>query len=452
MVAWAFTILFLGYAGYLAWGRQGSHVAGVIWCAVWGLMLLLYRLVGTAYDYKAIIIMWTGVFVMLFMAGFHASAFAIGFRSKHAGDDSGARYYDFKWLRTALIGTVIIGIGAPIKFAATAGISPSRILNIVGYFDVIQDTHAQLLQGTVEQDPINKICLMVALAGSTLGGIYLGLGRPGRKAPTWLCLAPIGPFFLMMLLTTVRGFVITPLVLLFCAYVAGMTVKGVERKLFRPAPIFISVGVLMFLIAMILIMQSIRMGDYQFRAMGDTVAHMRPWVAGYMPALSVWYYKIWDHQLLWGALSFKGIVSLFGMQGEGFSTTFDQMQIGMNQTSNAMTCLRIFINDFGLAGGVTAGLIFGLIAGALSELSRKGSIVAAVFLSTVLAAVVWAPNSWFLAYGIRLLSPFIAFAYVIAFVRRASPPANERQRPVGRPRIQVRVRTPAPESTSTTAF
>lgn len=444
MVAWAFTILFLGYAAYLAWGRQGSHAGGVIWCAVWGLMLLLYRLVGTQYDYKAIIILWTCVFVMLFMVGFHASAFAIGFRTKHTIEDSAPRYYDFKWLPAALIGTAVIGVGAPIKFAATAGISPSRILNVVGYFDVIQDTHAQLLQGSVEQDPITKVCLMIALAGTTLGGLYLGLGRPGRKASPWLCLAPLGPFVLMMLLTTVRGFVITPLVLLACAYISGMTVMGLEKRLFRPGPIIIGGGVLMVLVAMILIMQSIRMGDYQFRNMGDTVAHMRPWVAGYMPALSVWYYKFWDHRLLWGALSFKGIVSLFGVQGEGFSTTFDQMQIGMNQTSNAMTCLRIFINDFGLIGGVGAGLVFGLIAGSLSELSRKGSVIAAVFLSTILAAVVWAPNSWFLAYGIRLLSPFIAAAYVIAFVRRAAPPANVQTRTSSRPRIQVRVRTPVP--------
>ena len=425
MVALAFSVFLLALAGVMAFGRYPFSAANVLFCMAWGAMLLLYRLFGFNYEYLLWVIAFTIACVSAWIAGEAGAGWL--YRREHIMERRARRSFQIRYLTTFLFATTAIGMIAPVDWVATSGMHLSEITNIGGLLDAAQDAHIALSQQRVEQSMVNKLCLMVALAGVTMAGIHIGTGqigngqtgngRPGRKTPAWLLAAPVVPYLTMMLLTTVRSMMVVPAVMFFASWIAGLALSDNDRAIFDPKRLrrLALVGAVMAVV--IVYLQGVRAGDYTFSRVGDTMVKMRLWTAGYEPALVSYMRQAWDHRLQYGASSFRVFTGLLGGDNAALAYGADQMDIGMNDKSNAMTALRFILEDWGMGGAVVFCLLWGALTGLAGEATRTGKLWLAPLYALLVAVALFSPNSWFLNYGTRCFAPVLAMLYLLAFGR-----------------------------------
>jgi len=267
----------------------------------------------------------------------------------------------------------------------------------------------------VEQSWVNKICLMVTLAGVIAAGIYIGAGRPGRRVPSWLLFAPILPYLAMMLLTTVRSMMIVPVILMFASWIAGLALTGRDRSIFRRDRVLRIVAGVIVIFTIILYFQGVRKGDYTFSRIDESVAKLRLWFAGYEPALVEYMSTVWDHRPQYGGSSFRVLTSLVGANDTALVYGADQLDIGMGDKSNAMTALRFILEDWGMKGSVIFCGIWGAVTGFVGEATRTGKLWLAPLLALLIAVAIFSPNSWFLNYGTRCFAPVVTMIYLLFF-------------------------------------
>ncbi|MEP2718494.1 O-antigen polymerase [Pseudophaeobacter sp.] len=229
---------------------------------------------------------------------------------------------------------------------------------------------------------------------------------------------------------SVRSLLLVPLVVGFFSFYVGCILNDRTHILRRKRTIFGVIALVCGFGFWVIIVQSARMGDLQFERVGATLEHMRPWFAGYVPALSVWFenfYPYTDHT--WGMSFFRAIFGPLGLvSGEGFSDRIDAVGIGNWQTSNAMTIFRIFLQDFGPLGTS----IFCILLGFFGELSyyraRRSGGVWIVFLIVVYCSVFFSINFWFFFYGARVFGMILALFVMIIITIQARRTYRRQQR------------------------
>jgi oligosaccharide repeat unit polymerase len=413
MAALGFSLLLLAFAAYLAFGRFEASAASILFCAAWGVMLLLYRLLGYNYEYLLWVIGFTAACIVAWVAGELGTAAL--YRREHVSERLAPKRFEFAFLPEFLLVTTAIGMIAPLDWAATTGLDLARIKDVGALLDAAQSAHILLSQQRVEQSPVNKICLMVALSGVIMAGIFIGTGRAGRRVPTWMLFAPTLPYLSMMLLTTIRSMMIVPVIMMFVSWVAGLALNNRDRSIFKGERLVrIGVGVIV-IFAIIAYLQGVRAGDYTFSRVDETMSRLRLWFAGYEPALVAYMSRIWDGQLQWGSSSFRVFASLFGADDTALAYGAGQLDIGMNEKSNAMTALRFILEDWGLAGAVVFCAIWGAVTGLVGEITRTGKLWIAPLLALLIAVALFSPNSWFLNYGTRCFAPVLTIGYLMFF-------------------------------------
>ncbi|AYE85109.1 O-antigen polymerase [Sulfitobacter sp. D7] len=222
---------------------------------------------------------------------------------------------------------------------------------------------------------------------------------------------------------SVRSLLLVPIVVGFFSFYVGCILNGRTHILRRKRTIFGIIALVCGFGFWVIVVQSARMGDLGFERVGATLEHMRPWFAGYVPALSVWFEDFYQYtDLTWGTSFFRAIFGPLGLvSGEGFSDRIDAVGIGNWQTSNAMTIFRIFLQDFGPFGAA----VFCILLGFLGELSyykaRRTGGVWIVFLIVVYCSVFFSINFWFFFYGARvfgMIGALLVMAVVTMQARR----------------------------------
>jgi oligosaccharide repeat unit polymerase len=426
MLALGFSILLLAFACWLAFGSRPANVATVLFCAAWGMMLFLYRVLGSDYEYLRWVIFYTIACILAWIAG----DVAVGalYRREHIEARQQTRTYEFAFRREFLIATTAIGMIAPFAWAATTGIDLAQIRNVGALLDAASDAHQMLATQRVEQDIVNKICLMIALAGVIVGGIYMGVGRPGKRIGNWLLAAPVLPYLMMMLLTTIRSLMVIPILMMFGSWIAGLALRGRDRSIFEAGRLIKIGGVVCLMLVIVLYLQGVREGDYTFSRFDKTIVRMRLWAAGYEPALVAYVTRVWDHRMEWGGSSFRVVTSLFGADDTKIVYGTGALDIGMNETSNAMTALRFILDDWGIVGSVIFCAFWGGVTGLSSEACRAGKLWVSPLLGLLISVAIFSPNSWFLNYGTRVFAPFLVVAYLTACGKTIVGPAREQRR------------------------
>jgi oligosaccharide repeat unit polymerase len=391
--------------------------------------LLLYLVFGAGYVFSLNIYVYVFSAVVIWLLGHFLFEWIYRNFNKNQGLPAGKRYsYRFNHLDKFLIFCTCAGMLAPLSFIAHAGINVSQIVDVRSLLSTAQSTHALMSENQIETDFVSKICLMLALSGIMMAGLYLGLGRPGRPLPNYILYSPITPYFVMMMLTTMRSLMVLALLVLFASFIASLALRGRDRAIFKSTLFLKVVSGVIGLFVMIVLMQAVRAGDYKFERLGDSLEHLRLWFAGYLPAFTSWSLTVWDGSHKMGASTFRLFASALGLQVDQMQYGGGMVSVGNGQVGNATTCLSFFVSDFGMKGALIFVFAWGCLNGWVSEAARRGKVILAPALSLLLATAIWAPNSWFLGYGARILSPVVITLYLYFFASTTVVDLRSRRR------------------------
>lgn len=433
MIALASGLIFMAAAIYLAYSPRHYNIALIFWLFAWGAMLSLYKLLGWDYNYNRYVVIYTDICVLAWAASNFGAEWLYTreyINEDHLRDTKLSVNPKHIFYFVAFCSAV--GMIAPLAFIASSGIDVGQITNISGLFEVAESTHTMMAENRLEQDSVNKFTLMFALAGVIMVGIYAGLGNPGRKLPTWLKIAPIIPYFAMMMLTTVRTMMIVPMVFLLASWVSGLSATGREKSLFQRRLLGrVGLGVvlaLMIIVAMQFVRASGSGGDPL-----ETLDHLRLWFAGYEAALTTWITTVYDGSKAGGSATFRVIAGLLGAEDSKLAYGSGMVWVSSTVDGNAKTALASFIEDFGIYGAIIFCALFGAATGLIGAMLRNRHLALAPIMALLIGAAIWAPNSWFLGYGARLFAPLIPLAYIAIFWKVRADNGGRRQK------VQLRV-------------
>ena len=438
------SLLVAGLLFSMLWLPLGNLSSPVkIWLVSWGSIWLANGIFGGVY----ITTVSVGVYVFIGVAVFVLGAIVGGAASPivrivDSGPPSPSWMEALKrgenFRRLANIGSLVGGtlaLEVGVRQMGGRGVLPI----ILGGRDVIFESmrvgKASLTEGDAFSVPLGVTLATLALSCSAiLIGLQLGVATPGmRRRSRVLSVTALGAYaFVMSVTTGVRSFLLVgALLLAFTWLAARVACSGGENVITGRVVSVLGGGVAVFFVWTVVV-QSARLKDVGLQYVGETLEHLRPWVAGYLPALSGWYEDIpSDHPLTGGRLLARGVLTVLGLDGgEGVDTRIGFEEISSGVYSNAMTIFRLLWTDFGVAGGALACFVFGFTAQRVyrSAINRGGAWI--VVLGCYYVAIFFSINYWFFAYGARVYGAFAALLVVHLSMRigadRQSPSRNSR--------------------------
>lgn len=314
-----------------------------------------------------------------------------------------------------LLGVVVLDVG--VKKMGNSGLFNifSGSFNDFGT-SVVQSKAALTDEGIYVTPTEVTIALLLLSCVAVLAGIELALARKDRWGfPTTVALGVGGFAFLASAGTGVRGHLLITAILFASGYLATrIFTDGLSFKLSGRTYIAGVAAIVAFLV-WVVVVQSVRRGDFSFRELEATLDYLRPWFAGYLPALSQWSIEadlqggvyqgdVPGTNVLAGLLSNLGIT-----QGEGATEIINPIAIGEGAISNAMTVFRVLLLDFGYPGTLIVCVVAGYLAQRLYLWVLAGGIWGIVPLAAVYAAALYSFDYWLFARGSRLVGVVIAF-------------------------------------------
>jgi oligosaccharide repeat unit polymerase len=318
---------------------------------------------------------------------------------------------EFPLLGKFIVISALIGMISPILFAQRLGVDFSQVTDLNQYFDTVSTANSEIRQQVVEEGFLSKICVSFNLAAAVALGIYLATQHTSRYDKILKVLLVVFPGILTTASTSVRSSTLMPIIFIVSGYIAGQVLTQRHRNLLTVRNVArVTIFVLLFSI-FVVFFQMIRLGTVGTYVIASTLNHLRPWVAGYLPAFSGWYNRSWDGSLALGLNTFHGVANAFGVEGEGISQYLTGWYIGNGQSSNAATVIRVFVADFGIVGSLIFCFAWGAASAWLSRSTARLSNVALPLLAVNIATIIWSPDGWLLGYGSRLLSIFVLLAY-----------------------------------------
>lgn len=420
-----FSILFaaalFGYALVQILSTRGARfqVDVVLWCLSWGGLFALNGILGWPYIQSELTNTLVFVYVLCFIFGhtvkFKKELSAIPIAPQQALNQARSTLKLPGIVLIVLIASVI-GLAAPYEMLKSGGFGVDNLVGGGSYGDVISTINGDYRTGLIEQTMIGKFAFAAPQAAMILVGIMAVIGGYKAGKRYFLVALAAAPLILFTAVSTIRSPTFMALLLLVTGTIAGRTMLGREKSLFKLRNFLIALVTCFALVLMMFFFQSMRLGDYSFQQTAKTIEHMRIWFAGYLPAFNGWVWKSWNGRLNYGASCFRFLPAVMTGQTSYLDTFQSNVYIGNQTYGNASTMLRVVVNDWGLIGCGVFLFIWGAISRFLLTITRRGSIVGGILFTCNLAAIVWSPNQWYFLYGSRVLAPAIAISYLL--VRR----------------------------------
>lgn len=388
---------------YLARNRTASPL--ILWLCVWSVAFLFLASLGDAFYYPRAV----EHTIFAYVATFSITCALAGGLSKTKRSQN--RITGSASLLYFIFATQMCGILSFAFLASSLGFRASTITNLVEFTGAAQRNQVAIYNNwSLTEDGIpliTKIFNAIFQSGFIIYFFYRGAGwRPSGYA----ALYPIIAFLTALsfsAITTVRIFFLVPAILSVASFLAGAAYNAREQELFRPRYVIAAISILFSLLFLTILFQTVRLGDRTY-GLEYTLNHMRPWVAGYIPAFGLWLSEP-SQSNTFGQLFLRGILAPMGLaQGEGLTERLELISLGNGQTTNASTLFRVVVGDWGKLGAVLFTALLGVISGICYRATKNGSPLGATFLVGVIAAILWSPNYWFFGYGSRVLAISLA--------------------------------------------
>ncbi|MCY1707576.1 O-antigen polymerase [Pannonibacter sp. SL95] len=401
---------------------RGPHIFSPLrlWLATWSIAFTVNALLGWSYYYSTEITGFVFASIIMFSLG------ACTFKSLTPSRSLAVRKPQTEIadvLAERKVGLLILLLLLSCLPLIDLGMRSFSSVSLLGLlssgdrmFSIMKENQAALYQDNELNFPGSfKLVTMILVFSAALIPITL-LSRKNRY-PVANAILLLIVSFLFSAASNVRSLLLVPLLMFSFSFVAACVVTQKTRILTRPRNLLSAVGLVTFFLVWIVVAQSARLGDADFERVGKTLDHMRPWFAGYVPALSVWYETYaQDYQMGLGTNLLRGLLGPLGLvSGEGFDSRLIAVDIGNGQTSNAMTIFRVLILDFGLFGTAIACYFWGLVAEYTYYKAIKSAGAWIVALSAQYCAVFFSLNYWYFAYGARIFG-IIGAGFAVSFL------------------------------------
>jgi oligosaccharide repeat unit polymerase len=261
-----------------------------------------------------------------------------------------------------------------------------------------QQNAVSIFRGEAALGGVSKLAFSVMQLGFVLLGARWRLDR--TRAMTAMLVGYVAVGFMWSAVTTQRSYLLVPIVWFVGGYIAAAVWSGAR---FLPPKVLVRAAIVVAALVLLVVwLRSVRTGGTEAGVSGGAFSSSLPWLAGYLPAFSVWFMNgsvITDGQV---PGFFGGITGLIGTKAAG--QTGGNEYIGGTATSNAPTMMR---DVFAVGGPVVAAVIvilLGVLAQAAYRRAMSGRPGGAALYASVLTFILWAPNAWFFSYGGRVLA------------------------------------------------
>jgi|SRR6185437_6429475 len=399
-------LLAIAIALFAAWyvllhAFRSAVAPAPLWLFAWAILYLCAVIFGADYNYTIEGVTILGLIAFAFPFGCLLATSVSLPSAKYALDTSGLnKVSPFIQLFCGAAGLV----GAH-SLSANFGGSLFHFESIVA-LTVAAKRASVLLESGQETLPVSA---SIAFAFLQMAFLLNGVRMASRNTSLVLNVGLLGLLFAITTLwtvaTTSRGYFLVGILWFLGSYIATKILIGEESNFIRPKVVLLTAGTAIALILVIVVFQSFRMGDYRLELFQRALAHMRPWIAGYITGFSVWYRDVWSSGADQGGSIFEGLFKAVGIvQQQSFNRMATQLDIGDGDSTNALTVAKMFIADFGLIGGILFAGIVGYASQLVYQACRQGWAIGWLLQPGVVVTILWSPNFWFMGYGSRVLA------------------------------------------------
>lgn len=410
----------------LSLGGKHSFSPLRVWLAMWAVSWSVNAVLGYGYYFSPIVVLINilGVSAYAVGAGFfwsllnssgglthnHGSQFAVALQKNRVAP----------LLITVLLLSCVLLIDLGMRKFSSSNLFQFIMYDRSRLFDVMKENQAALYQDNELNFPIEfKIVTLIICFSAVICTYGLSFEKI-RKIDILNTLLLASISLLFSATASVRSLILVPIIIGGFSFFAGCVVNGRSYVLVSKKTILGGIFTVFSFAIWVLIVQSARMGDADLSRIGATLDHMRPWLSGYIPALSVWFDSLSNADLGWGGNFFRAILGPLGLaEGEGFDSRMMAVPIGNWQTSNAMTIFRVLISDFGAVGAVLFCFVLGFFGEYFynKAMNRQGAWT--VILVAQYCYVFFSINYWFFFYGSRVFG-FVLAAVVFGYIAHKS--------------------------------
>ena len=424
-----FVISFFVFLALVILGGRHRFSPVRVWMAMWSVAWLMNWLFGQVFYFSSDVVLVIFAGVLLYVIG--AMAMWAGVRTTDQMHAEQARNLEgelknAKWLNALLLGLLLAAV--LLMELGLRKISGNSLIGFLtsgrsGIFEIMRANQAALYHNDGADFPAEFKLVTLILTLTSIFICYRMSFSARIRSNTISLLILTFVSILFSGVTGVRSLLLVPLIVGFFSFYTGCVLNNRTRILTNWRTVTAAMVLVTGFIVWVILVQSARLGDLNFSRTSATLEHMRPWIAGYVSALSVWFEGQYNaSDLGFGRVLFRAVLGPLGLvSGEGFDERIDAMVIGNWQTSNAMTLFRVLIQDFGSVGAVIVCAVLGFL-GEFTYLKalRRGGIWI-VLLIVVYCSVFFSINFWFFFYGARVfgvIGAIVLMAYVSARVRR----------------------------------
>lgn len=310
---------------------------------------------------------------------------------------------------------VLLGVFGAINLSIRLGSSLLSTSSLSQVFDSASSNISQLYTGETVLSPLANISFSFIQLGFLVSGAHAARFGLSSKRSILLFAAIFLTAILWTSITTTRSYFIVSMVWWVSAYYSTKVLYNRIQDILSVKPLIIALLTMLLLIVLIVSFQTIRLGN-EAGKITDTFEHMRPWIAGYIPALSVWISENWNGEHTYGLNLVRPPLKIIGVRvGESLSGSVFPIEIGNLQQSNALTIYRVLFYDFGYIGCLIFTFTLGFLSSIGYRLCALGSLPAWAALVSLTALIIWSPNYWFYNYGSRILVLIIILAGAFFF-------------------------------------
>ncbi|MGV0579277.1 O-antigen polymerase [Mycolicibacterium elephantis] len=407
-----------------------GYSPGHVWAYAWGFAWICQAILGAGYLLDVRTVVFVSLGNLVFILGAYIGSSGTGplptepptrDRSQELELSSGIR--GAACVACVLLGLVALNSG--LKQVGNRGLAGIFSGSFIDFGTSLVETKASFTDEGVYVTPAGiTIALVFLTTAAVLAGMECALVRRERWNAAITLVLIVSIFgFITSAGTGVRGYLLTALLLLISAYLATkIFVAGLLFKIPFRAYFIGFIAAAVFLI-WVVVVQSVRRGDFSFTRISATLDYLRAWFAGYLPALSQWSYEADLHggvyhgpvpgvNLLAGVLGNLGVV-----EGQGITQQVTPVAIGEGSTSNAMTIFRVLLLDFGYPGTLIVCAIAGYVSQRIYLRVLGGAIWAIVPLTAIYAITLYSFDYWFFARGSRIAGVVLAFVVVMVSAR-----------------------------------
>lgn len=305
-----------------------------------------------------------------------------------------------------------VSAGGLVSVSRDLGTSILSVNSLGSLLSLGQQNAAAIFRGEAALGGLSKLAFSVMQVGFALAGAQCRLSR--SKGVGIVLIGLTGVAFMWSTITTQRSYLLVPIVWWVGGYIAATCWTG--AKVVAPRVLFRGLVLVSALVVLVVWLRAVRTGGASATLDDSAFSASLPWLAGYLPAFSVWHMN--GAVVTEGEVPgfFGGITGLIGTRETGQSG--GNQYIGANSFSNAPTMMR----DVFAVEGAPAAVLIVILLGALANVCYRRALIgrpgAAAAYAGMVALILWAPNAWFFSYGGRMLAWLLLIAAGLVAGRR----------------------------------